>query len=75
MRYINVTLINDTGSPMTTQLQSRDEGILEAVDWVEQRLLTRRETFVAAFIYDTRAKQLFCYEIDGLRARLIGRRS
>lgn len=78
MRYINVTLIDTTGAPTTTQIRTpRTETWGPAIDWMEEKMFqaasrhSMHHTFyIACFMYDTRSEELVRYDIEGNVARI-----
>lgn len=76
MRYINVTVIDSTGSATHVQIATpAAEKWGLAIEWMENKMATAVRAgcpLIAAFMYDTRSKQLLRYDIasDGMCARL-----
>ena len=74
MRYINVTIIDSTGSPSTTQISTpRNETWGRAMAWMEDKMadhLRANNPLCACYMYDTGSRTLLRYIItgDGMRA-------
>ena len=79
MRYVNVTLIDTTGTPTSTQIPTHDLDTWgPAIAWMEDKIAGSRRyrhvlPFIAAFMYDTRSGKMLQYAIDGLRACIVKR--
>jgi hypothetical protein len=76
MRYINVTIIDATGSATHTQIVTPNgETWGPAVEWMETKMTYIGRRYIACFMYDTRSHELLEYRIDGHRAVIVRRLS
>lgn len=66
--FFNVTVIDAEGKPTTTQLYTSDPTL--PVEWIVNRVQNfgsgRRDSVVAAYLFDTNARQLRMFDVlDG----------